>query len=222
VTSSKQPPPKQSATRKRQGRPSRYDDARGSIRSAALLLFAERGFEATSVADIATAAGMPKANVLYYYPNKDELWKDAVDTLWAEVDAFYAARLPAPLPPTHDGLALFLGVFLEACRNFPAYTSLPNLEGHSESWRARWLGERHLRRHVDSARGYFGALVKKGVVPDIDPVVFQNILAGGGQLLIGQEKLWQITLGDAEPPIDFAKIYVEGFLKLISANRQPI
>lgn len=65
--------------KQRIGRPPKYSDARGAIRSAGLTLFSERGFEATTVSDIAKLAGVPKANVLYYFSDKEELWKEAVD-----------------------------------------------------------------------------------------------------------------------------------------------
>lgn len=117
----------------RSGNPSLYSDAKGSIRDAALKKFAQHGFEATSVAEIAKAAGVPKANVLYYYSGKEELWKEAVYSQWERVDSYFSKRLPVPLPASLDGLATFLTIYLEACRAFPAYVQFPNLEGHADT-----------------------------------------------------------------------------------------
>ncbi|KZM70672.1 TetR/AcrR family transcriptional regulator [Nocardia terpenica] len=48
-------------------------DARQLILDAAENLFATRGFDATPTAAIATAAGVPKGLVFYYFPTKDSI-----------------------------------------------------------------------------------------------------------------------------------------------------
>ena len=49
---------------------------RSAILNAATVLFAEKGFEGTRVADIAERAQLPKANVYYYFASKDELYAE--------------------------------------------------------------------------------------------------------------------------------------------------
>jgi AcrR family transcriptional regulator len=56
------------------------EDTRGRILSAAEGLFAEHGFDATSTAQIATAAEVPKGLLFYYFPRKI----DVLLTLLAE------------------------------------------------------------------------------------------------------------------------------------------
>jgi TetR/AcrR family transcriptional regulator, transcriptional repressor for nem operon len=46
---------------------------RDRIVAAAMRLFASRGYSATSIADIASAAGMLKGNLAYYFKNKPDL-----------------------------------------------------------------------------------------------------------------------------------------------------
>ncbi len=48
-------------------------DARGRLQQAALDLFAERGFEQTTVEDIATRAGLTKRTFFRHYPDKREV-----------------------------------------------------------------------------------------------------------------------------------------------------
>ncbi|RJO76470.1 TetR/AcrR family transcriptional regulator [Nocardia panacis] len=55
-------------------------DARQLILDAAEKLFAAQGFDATATAAIATAAGVPKGLVFYYFPTKDAI----LSTLMAE------------------------------------------------------------------------------------------------------------------------------------------
>jgi len=100
----------------RGGRPSIIPDVRSVIRDAALSLFGERGFEASSIGDIAAAAGVAKANVLYHFGSKEELWREAVDALFAEVDGFFAEHWPTDPKRSLAQLAEAVTVYLEACQ----------------------------------------------------------------------------------------------------------
>ncbi|RVW10255.1 TetR/AcrR family transcriptional regulator [Prescottella agglutinans] len=59
-------------------------DARAKILDAAETLIADRGFDATSTAAVAAAAGVPKGLVFYYFPTKPDI-----------LTALLAERLPA-------------------------------------------------------------------------------------------------------------------------------
>ena len=57
----------------------RRKDARpGEIVAAALACFAERGFAATRLEDVARRAGVTKGTLYLYFPNKEELFKAVV------------------------------------------------------------------------------------------------------------------------------------------------
>lgn len=203
----KRPPIRRKAKRK---------DTRNEIRDAALGLFAERGFDATSIGEIAKAAGVPKANVLYYFADKAELWKEAIDRHWAQVDAFYEEHLPKDTAPDRDALRRFLLVYFEACCRFPPYVQIMNLEGHSATWRNDWLAQKHLKRHIDAAHPLFTALMDAGVVKKQDMLVFQTLLTGGGQLLIGQFQLWLEATGEDPRDPQFRENYADAIISLIS------
>ncbi len=51
---------------------------RERILEAAIASFAEKGFAATSIADVADAAGVRKSLVLYHFESKDTLWQTAI------------------------------------------------------------------------------------------------------------------------------------------------
>ncbi|MFE3201770.1 TetR/AcrR family transcriptional regulator [Embleya sp. NPDC055664] len=55
--------------------PERVAQRRETIAVAAAARFAEQGFEATTVADIARAAGMSAASVFYYFPDKRAVFR---------------------------------------------------------------------------------------------------------------------------------------------------
>ena len=64
----------------------RTTDNRDRILRAAERLFAEKGFDATSVASVADAAGVNKALVYYYFESKDHLLASLFDDLLADME----------------------------------------------------------------------------------------------------------------------------------------
>jgi len=61
---------------------------RGDIVSAALRLFAERGFASASIAEIAEAAGITKGAIYWHFDSKDALFKGILDQIrhdWQDV-----------------------------------------------------------------------------------------------------------------------------------------
>jgi AcrR family transcriptional regulator len=64
------PPPRRRARRK-EARP-------GEIVEAALRLFADRGFAATKLEDVAAAAGIGKGTIYLYFPTKEDLFRAVV------------------------------------------------------------------------------------------------------------------------------------------------
>src|SRR5919206_5275860 len=64
--------------------------------TAALDGFATRGYDATSVADLAAATGMSKAAVSYHFRTKNDLLHALVDPLLDRLDALVARHWRTP------------------------------------------------------------------------------------------------------------------------------
>jgi TetR/AcrR family transcriptional regulator len=203
------------AQKRKPGRPSIYLNAREEIANAALKLFAQRGFEATSIGEIAVQAGVPKTNVIYYFNSKEELWRYVVDAQWAEIERFYAERLPVTYEKNKATIELVIRVFLEACIKFPAYTSIPILEGNANTWRAEWLAENHLGPHIAMSHNFHQNMVAAGVLKTNDPLVFQMIMGGFGHLFFGQAQLWKSAEGSGNTNEQYIERFVQGLLALI-------
>ncbi len=56
-------------------------EAEERILSAAERVFAQKGLEGARVNEIAEAAGLPKANLLYYFGNKEKLYRAVVENI---------------------------------------------------------------------------------------------------------------------------------------------
>jgi len=72
--------------------------SRAAIADAALAMFAERGFEATTVADVAKRAGVSPATVARYFPSKESLLFPEREVNTASIRAAILAR-PVPESP---------------------------------------------------------------------------------------------------------------------------
>ena len=66
------------AVRTKSVRVSEQEDARARLIDVAIKLFAEKGYEGTSVRDLATAAGVNVAAVSYHFGSKDALYTEAL------------------------------------------------------------------------------------------------------------------------------------------------
>lgn len=86
----------------------RAGDTRARILAAAIELFAERGFSATSIGEIEAAAGLaPRSGALYkHFASKDELLEAALSERIAEIDAFNQRLALEPLGDLRAELTL--------------------------------------------------------------------------------------------------------------------
>ncbi|CAM3980393.1 TetR/AcrR family transcriptional regulator [Nocardiopsis rhodophaea] len=74
----------------------RQTDTRAEIRDVALELFAQRGFEKTSLREIAERLDITKAALYYHFPSKMDLLREVVNPLLTDVPAMLDAAEQAP------------------------------------------------------------------------------------------------------------------------------
>ncbi len=72
----------------------RSDDTRRLVVDTALRLFAERGYEATTMRLIASEAGLAVGNAYYYFPSKDHLVQELYRRVQVDHRTAVAERLP--------------------------------------------------------------------------------------------------------------------------------
>lgn len=198
--------------------------SRAAVLQAAATLFAQRGFEGVAIADVAALSGVRKPNLLYHFSSKEALWKETVDWVFAQVDAFFdatrgafaATELQARTERWRAFRAL-IGAYYEACRRYPAYVLIPMIEGATPSWRTTWIAQRHLRRHVRGFEAFTRALIADGLLPEVEPLHLQNMLAGGAQLSIGLAPLWAAAVGADTASETFLNTQARAMFALLEA-----
>ena len=121
--------------------PSKGERTASRIREVALDQFSRLGFERTSMAGIAEAAGVSQATLHYHFDDKDQLWRSAMLELAAviaeEERLQAAARDAAPL----DQLRMAMRLFIELSWRHPALGRIVALEGMAGGERLAWLNE---------------------------------------------------------------------------------
>ncbi|AWB93495.1 mycofactocin system transcriptional regulator [Aeromicrobium chenweiae] len=126
-----------------QGRPSATDHA--AIERAAFALFAEQGFDETTMEDIARAVGVGRRTLFRYFPSKNDIpWGQFDESL--EYFRRQLAAVPADVPladAVHDGVVAF-NRFDDAALDQHRFRmrlilTTPALQAHSaikyEAWR---------------------------------------------------------------------------------------
>jgi AcrR family transcriptional regulator len=97
----------------------RAEDRPREICAAALQVFAEKGFAAAKLDEIAKRAGVSKGTLYLYFTDKEELFRAVVrDTVVPNVENLRAALIQTGLPFA-DLIRLFLGQFVEIASRVP-------------------------------------------------------------------------------------------------------
>jgi AcrR family transcriptional regulator len=87
------------------------EEKRRAIMEQAKRLFADKGFAATSVADIARIAGLPVGSIYTYFRNKEEIVRAIVDEGWTDLrERLFAAMAETAEPDSR--LRLLVDQFL--------------------------------------------------------------------------------------------------------------
>jgi AcrR family transcriptional regulator len=157
----------------RRGRPGHSLD---SLLAVAVAVFNERGFEATSMDELATRLGVTKSAIYHHVPGKVELLRLAVDRA---LDALFAVTEE---PGAITGRAIdrlehvVRGSVRVLAAELPYVTLLLRVRGNSDVERATLQRRREFDRLV--TRLVRDAERQGDVRPDVDPAITSRLLFG--------------------------------------------
>ena len=159
--------------RSRRGRPGHDRDA---VLSAAVALFIRKGYDATSIDDIAKSLGVTKSAVYHHVGSKQELLAEALDEALDELDNAVdeAARGAGPASQRLRDVVRRSVEVLVAHQS--AVTLLLRVHGNSETE----LAALKRRRRIDRAlASLVNEAVEEGALRgDLDPDVLSRLLFG--------------------------------------------
>lgn len=149
---------------------------RRRLLAAAAAAFGGQGYERTSLAQIATAAGLPKSSVLYYFPSKQALLLAISLDIHAALQAQLDAIERQALPPDAALAAAVEGHVALVIARFPATRTLlhglpADLAGREQIMAARARYRARLQAIVEQG-------ITAGVFAPVEPWLATEALLG--------------------------------------------
>lgn len=158
------------------------DATRAALVEAAVVEFAAHGFEGASTRAIATRAGVHQPQINYHFASKADLWRAAVDSLFAELAVETRA---ATLGTTTQRATLeaTIRAFVRHAARRPELNRIMVRESGAPSERLTWLADSHVRRAFADVSALWESLRRRGEVVDTDALTAFYLMIGGGTLL---------------------------------------
>lgn len=156
-------------------------DARSSqarLRAAARTLFAQRGYEATSISDIIRAAGTSHSQFLKYYSGKEELRREIVEEQWAELTKAVVLAMTS-LPSATGKLRLALNMLVNFLDRDLQFRAIQLLEQTAVHENGKIIISSQLREFVAVLDDIIGEMKSVGELKGgVDPQALRSALMG--------------------------------------------
>jgi AcrR family transcriptional regulator len=157
------------------------DGTRERILAAALDLSSELSFDGATTREIAARSGVTQPLLNYDFSSKDELWRAAVDGLFAELGPALDSRAEGRRGVDELTTAqLLVREFVYFSAAHPQLHRIITQECKTDGPRMDWLVERPIRSRYEQITAMFTRLVEAGHVPDVPVAHLYYILTGAG------------------------------------------
>lgn len=174
----------------RRGRPGYDVDA---LLAVAIRVFTERGYDGTTMEDLAAALGITKSSIYHHVSGKEEILSRALDRALDALEAVLVQARASAEPAVTRLERVVRGSVAALIAELPSVTLLLRVRGNSEVERAA-LGR---RRSIDAelARLVAAAQADGAIRPDVDPATVARLVFGTVNSLVE----WYRPRADARP-----------------------
>jgi TetR/AcrR family transcriptional regulator len=152
-------------------------NTRRAILDAALMEFAENGFDAASIRVIADRTGLQHPLITYHFRNKDILWRataeyafDQIREEWDKLDETHAGMSAL------DRLRAEYRTLFKYTVAFPEFHRFMRQECMMNNPRLKWVAKRVVMPLIDRLLPQIAALRKKGLLPQMEPILFHYMM----------------------------------------------
>lgn len=158
------------------------DPLRARLLAAALVEFARHGFEGASTRAIARRARAHQPQINYHFASKEDLWKAAVDHLFARLDAAVFEGLDVSAEPA-ELLAAVVRRFVRFAARHPELNRIMVQEGTAETERVDWIISRHVRARYEAFLALWRRVRAAGAGAPVDERVAYYVFVGAASLI---------------------------------------
>lgn len=145
----KEIPPAKTPSKRTRGPQERAEITRAKLVDAGKLLFSERGFDAVSVRDLETEAGVKRNLLAYHFGDKDTLWKVSADAIVGLMRSEYDQRMAIMKEISgREALAFIVRFYVHFHAKHPELSRLMSREATRHSWRTQYLIDTHVRPSI--------------------------------------------------------------------------
>ncbi|MBE7324757.1 TetR family transcriptional regulator [Nocardioides sp. Y6] len=189
-----------------------YLEKRAQVVSAATVLFKEKGFDATTLGDIAEAVSMDRASLYYYFPSKNEILQESVAGVTGRNLEMVRGLGSSDLSPSERIRNLIHNALVSFHENYPQVfvyiqEDMTRISDRDDPWAQTMLKQ---TREFEEA---LLDLIRDGVTqgafrPDLNPVLVAHAMWG----MINWTHRWYRP-GQFEPAEiaeEFATVFLRG------------
>ncbi|HWE74594.1 MAG TPA: TetR/AcrR family transcriptional regulator [Stellaceae bacterium] len=147
------------------------------ILKAAIVEFAEKGFEAASIRGIAERIELKHPLITYHFPSKDALWRASAEYAFRQIRDEWDKVAPEAL-----GISAIERV-REEYRTlfrytvaFPEFHRFMRQETYTDNPRLKWVAQNVLKPLLDRLLPQIRAAQRDGLLPRVEPIVFHYMM----------------------------------------------
>jgi AcrR family transcriptional regulator len=124
----------------------RTELARAKMVAAAIPMFSQNGYDATSVREIEIAAAVKRGMLVYHFGTKEDFWKAVADNIFNLITDQRKARISVlPDMAEREGIAMIIRFHVRAAAQYPEISRLLAQEACQKSWRIQYLVKQHIK-----------------------------------------------------------------------------
>lgn len=157
--------------------------AKEKILDAAVTLFAKLGFEGASFSDITAMSGAKRSLILYHYASKEELWRQAVESVSLRFNDEMKRRLDYDdAAPDEIKMRASMAAFVDTLVAVPEFGQILLREGTTPGPRLDWIAKNFAPPVTLTIRFKSGELnrkVKRSILRDVITGTFLAIVTLG-------------------------------------------
>ena len=152
---------------------------RAQIVRAAARVFAVRGFEAASMAEIAERAQLKKALIQYHFETKENLWRAAVAQLWQQRDRLMPRYLgQGGAGNSEQELRAIFTAMVRFSHHHPEWMALVFREASNPGPRLDWLIDTYLRSDLNRGTDFIARAQRDSLLPEGSPLQLLHLVSG--------------------------------------------